>query len=268
MRIYKIFFYEIIIIASLLSNVLAKPAVKEFNYYSALTEYYSQYCDKIGARELEETYILMYSGRYSRHEKDEQSKQQDFKEVGLKLRKVIEETRKGTHEYSITLISQIGEYNELKGSFECNVIAKGSCIDLLPSAKDVFDSSGEDRIESVIARGVLFGKVSKIKLFFNNSEEFKNLKMPLASANKFIKSRTNDKGQVNRAVYAVLTFNILPKNKCEREWLGLAKYVYVPGMGSNYYEVAQIRSIEIFDGMDLKIRLGELAEGTRILDAQ
>ena len=241
---------------------------KELNYLNGLMEYYALYCEKIDYRELEETYILIYSGRYQQHEKDEQLKQKDLKTVALNLHTILAETKKGDHEYKTTLVAELGEYNELKNSFECKVIEKGSCLDLLPSAKDSFETSGEDRVESVIARGVLFGKVSKIKLVFFNAEEFKGLQCPADRARLFLKSRTDEKGHSNKVVYAVLTIEILAKDKCERAWQVVSKYGYVPGLGNNYYMLCQVKKIEIFEDSSLKTRLGEVGKTKGIFEIQ
>ena len=243
----------------------AKPSAtaKPLNYYFGLMEYYSGYCDKIGAKELEETDILMFSGKYALNEKNEFNKQKGLEEVNLKLQKILKGIQRDTHEYKVLLQAQLGEYDTAEEGFKCEVVNNDSCIDLSPLEQSTNSSGDEGNSRSIIERGLLFGKVSRIKIFFVNTEEFKMLKYPAGKKDTFLKSRTDAEGKVKKEVYAVINVEIVSKDKYKRAYDNIEKNIYVPGMENNYFMLARIKSIELYEDMELKIKLGNL--GTAVI---
>jgi hypothetical protein len=254
-----------IILACLGVGAYAESSAKMLDYYDGLMEYYAGYCDAIGPKEREEAYMVMYPGKYELHEKDEKKKQEDIADVDAKLKKVIPVVQKGTHEYTMVLRGEIGAYDTAKAGFSCIVARPHSFLDLAPRERGTADASGENAGQSIVSRGVLFGKVSRIKLVFINADDFGVLPYPSEKAAVLLKSRTDARGNINKEIYASLTMEILPRDKCRPVWDGIMQNVYTPGIESNYFMIARIKRIEIFDDMVLQHKLGNIGAVSREL---
>jgi len=255
---FKNIYISIIILACLCAaaHAKARPSVKTqtemLNYYYALMEYYSGYCDKIGAKELEETDILMFAGKYVLNEKDELKKQAGLKAIDAKLQIILQSIQKGTHEYRLFLSAQLGDYAQ--DGFQFDVINKDSCLDLTP----LYDSGNGEEARSIIERGLLFGKVNRIKLFFVNAEEFKFLSYPADKKDSFLKSRTDPEGKVNKEVYAVILIEILPRDENKRLYEDIKMNIFIPGMENNYFMIARVKNIAVYGDLDMKSKIGSM----------
>jgi hypothetical protein len=231
------------------------PEVKMLNYYYGLMEYYLSYCEKIGAKELEETDIVMFAGKYILKEKDMQKKQNGMEVVNAKLQKILQGIQKEKHEYRVAFKANLGDYDVMHDGFKCDFVNNYSCLDLAPG-NEMGDEGGETR--SVIERGLLFGKVSKIKVFFINTEDFKLLKYPADKKDALLKASTDAVGKINKDVYIFIDMAILPKDTNRSNYDKVAKDIYVPGMENNYFMIALVKDIEVYGDMDLKNKLGNV----------
>lgn len=240
------------------AHAKAPDPAQPLNYYYGLMEYYSGYCDKIGPKELEEADIVMFSGKYVLNEKDGAGKQRGMGEVNEKLQKILERIQAGKHEYKILLKAELGEYNSIEEGFNCDIVRDGSCIDLSPLGQQAGNSGDEADQRSIIERGLLFGKVSKVKIFFVDTKEYKVLKYPANKKDALLRSRTDSGGNVNKEVYAVLNVEIVPKDKYKRVYDNIEKNIYVPGMENNYFMLARIESIDVYGDMEQKLKLGNI----------
>jgi hypothetical protein len=218
-------------------------------------EYYLGYCDKMTAKELEETDIVMFAGKFILKQKDIVEKQKGMQEVNSKLQKILDGMKKGAHEYKIFLKAELGDYDVMHDGFKCDFLNRFSCIDLLPGNES---ADGGDEASSVIERGLLFGKVSRIKLFFINTDEFKILKYPADKIKSFMKPRTDAVGKINKDIYIVINAAILSKDMDRGNYDKVAKDIYVPGMENNYFMIGLIKAIEVYSDLDLKNKLGEV----------
>jgi hypothetical protein len=244
--------------------VRAQTQIHMLNYYYGLMEYYLGYCDKIDEQELEETDIVLFEGKYILNAKDELERQQGLKEVNVQLQKILQDMQKNTHEYRVFLRAQLGDYGNAQGGFKCDIVNNYSCLDLSP----LNDAGNEGSARSIMERGMLFGKVSKIKIFFVNTEEFKILKYPADKKDTFLKSRTDAGGKVNMDVYAVVNIEILPKDEYKRMYDNIEKNIYMPGVENNYYMLARIKSIELFADMGLRNKIGNVGVFSQTLKMQ
>jgi len=242
--------------------------VRPLNYYYGLMEYYLSYCVKIGAKELEETDIVLFAGKYSFNEKDEIKKNKGLQEVSAKLQKMLQGMKGSTHEYRVFLRAELGEYDNAEEGFNCDIVNAYSCIDLTPLEKSLNSPGEEAGARSLVERGLLFGKVSRIKIFFLNSADYKFIKYPAEKKAALLKSRTGEGGAVNREIYTVIDIEILPPDKYRKAYDSIEKNVYVPGMENNYFMLARIKSIEAYGDLDLKDKLGDLGPHTRVVKTE
>jgi hypothetical protein len=215
-------------------------------------EYYLGYCDNIGEQELEEADIVMFAGKFILNEKDEISKQKGRQEVNTKLQKMLQDARKDTHEYRLFLRAQLGEYDHMQDGFQCDVVNNTSCIDMTP----LNDAGYDQQSRSIVERGLLFGKVSKIKIFFINTADFKILKYPEDKKDALLKSRTGTDGRINREVFAVIDMEMLPKDADKRAYNEIKRNIYIPGLENNYFMLARVKNIEVYGDLDMKDKLG------------
>jgi len=248
--------------ASAKKHTDAQPQARMLNYYYGLMEYYSGYSAAIGAKELEETDIVMFAGQYALNEKDELKKQKGLQEVNAKLQKILQGMQGDTHEYRMFLRAELGDYDHDQDGFGCEVINNYSCIDLTPLS----DAGSEGEARSVIERGLLFGKVSKIKVFFINTQDFMLFKYPAEKKDAFLKSRTDPAGKVDKEVFTVVDMEILPKAQYKRVYDNIQQNVFVPGMENNYIMIARIKSIGVYDNMDMKNEIGRM--GSSVVSGQ
>jgi hypothetical protein len=233
------------------------PAVGEtslnlLNYYSSLMEYYAGYCDNIGPKEFEEAYLLMYPGKYASNARDDREKKKDLRDVSAKLDKIISMVQKGAHKYDVLTRAAIGAYNEEERGYTCDIIQPGSCLDLSPVEKG-HGSTLSENDQAIIGKGVLFGKIRKIKLFFLNAPDYGIMYSPKKDINI-------------KEAYAIVHIEILPKKQCQAEWEKINRYIYVPGVENNYYMIAQIDGVELYGEPDLKNKIGSVGNTLKTLD--
>jgi hypothetical protein len=163
--------------------------------------------------------------------------------------------QKGAHEYKILLKVELGDYDIMHDGFKCDFLNRYNCIDLVPGSEAGRDG-GQSR--SVIERGLLFGKVSRIKLFFINTDDFKILKYPAEKRKSFLKPGIDAPGKTNSEVYIVINAAILPKDTNRSNYDKVAKDIYVPGMENNYFMIGLIKAIEVYSNPELSNKLGEV----------
>lgn len=252
-----------IVLIGLGSVARADSPGKALTYYEGLMEYYAVYCDTVGLKELEETYMVMYPEKYELDEKDESKKQHDLDDIRSKLNKVIPAIRNGTHEYSILLRGKIGSYDTASKGITCVVVSPQGFVDLSPPERD---PNGQE--QSIVSLGVLFGKVSKIKLLFINADEYGVMPYPEDKAAAFLKSRTDSHGAINKDIYAVLNIEIIPREKCRSAWDGIVRNIYTPGMEKNYFMIARIQHMDIYDDLEMQHKLGTIGNTNPVLKVQ
>ncbi len=245
----------------------AQSPAKTLKYYDGLMEYYAGYCDAIGPKEWEETYMVMYPEKYVLNEKDARKRQTDIDEVRTTLKQVVSATRKGTHAYTVLLRGELGAYDSTAGGLFCRVIAPQGFVGLSPSEKNTVDASGSSAGQSTVALGVLFGKISTIKLLFINADEFCLLPFAADKAAALLAGRTDAIGNINKEIYAVLTIEILPRAACRRAWDGVMRNIYTPGTEKNYFIIGRIKRVDIYADPQMSQPLGRI-KNTILYDPQ
>lgn len=245
------------------TKTTVKTPPKLLNYYYALMEYYALYSDGIGASELNEAFIVMYPEKYILHGRDNTKHEEDLNEVDEKLQKILPETEKGAHEYSVLLKTAFGNYDPDKEAFTCNIVNGHSCLVLPALEGDINNASMQDNGQSIILRGIMFGKVNRINIFFVNTEKFGSFDYPPGKAEEFLKNRADSQGKTDKEVYAAINLVLLPKHNNYIQWKDVKRKIYPENLESNYLMLARIKSIEIYEDPELKHKMGSVGEVNR-----
>ena len=250
-------FVSLLLVLPLLLH--AEHSLRPLSYQSALAEYYSGYLSKIGDKELEEAYILLYPNDYEANEKDESKKTEDLKKVKGTLQKTITQAKEGTHEYSLMLEGRLGDYDKENRGFKCVFISSHNFMDIGPLSGEANLSDAKDNTNSVIAKALLFNKINKIKLFFSNTEEYNFLKYPAEKAERFNKSDKDSSDP--REVFIVIDVVILPgaEGKSRNKLNSIMKDIVIQSEESNYFMLARIKKIEVYENFSMQNKMGEVA---------
>ncbi len=231
--------------------------VPPLSYSNALIEYYSQYSNQITERQIEESYILLFPKEYVSNGKDEIKAALDRANVRQSIAKSMQEINKGNHEYTVMLRGQLGDYDKAFKGFNCVFLSSWSCVDIGPLNKIANPAPEESEAQSIIARGVLFNKVNKIKLFFSNPENFNFLRYPEKKAKILIKNGPNPSGPYE--VVLIVDVQILKgtDKTVARKLRDVT--ISMRTEESNYFMAARINSIDVFGDFALVNKLGRLS---------
>ena len=238
--------------------LFAEHPLRPLSYQSALVEYYSGYLSALGDKEIEEAYILLYPNDYETNEKDEAKKTEDLKKVKTTLLKTISQAKDGTHEYAIMLQGRVGEYDKDDRGFKCVFVSSHNFMDIGPLNSEANLSGTQDNAHSVVARALLFNKINKIKLFFGNTEKFNFLRYPADKAERF--EKRNKESSDPHEVFIVIDVIIVPgtDEKYRSKLNSIMKGMLIQSEESNYFMLANIRKIEVYDNFSMQNKMGDV----------